>query len=147
MMDLLHAMDRQMELMSPFSVYHFIKDPSLKNAGDVLYMPTLAYVGARGTVALLGETWPGFWAMRAHGFDLLKQQAKTLVVTAKDIARTSARASPYVIGGAMMFATARGIETGKYEQTPAGVIVKPVVDRYMSRTKRDTGYGLFEFKR
>jgi hypothetical protein len=99
MMDILHAMDRQMELMSPFSVYHFINDPSLKNAGDVLYMPTLAYVGARSTVALLGETWPGFWGMRAHGFDLLKQQSKTLLFTAKDMAKMAVRSTP-VIGAA-----------------------------------------------
>ena len=138
---------RQMELMSPFGIYHFMRDPSLKTAVNAAYMPTMGYLGMRWVAFVVGESLPPFWGRVGHHVNLFKSQAKSLLGGTATVGRTVMKSSPYLFGAAVLGSTVRGIETGRYEETLPGQILTPLIKGYFSSTKKDTGYELFEFSR
>lgn len=92
-------MQRQLDLMSPFSIYYFFRDPSLKTAAEAAYMPTMSYLGMRLAAAAVGESVPGFWGRSGHGLMLMKEQGRAALGPAATMAKMAVRSTP-VIGAA-----------------------------------------------
>ena len=68
----------QFELMRPFNLYDFVRDPGPETFLKTMYMPTMAYLGYRGALAVTGETGVGFWTRQAGKFHDYKQAAKAV---------------------------------------------------------------------
>ena len=66
----------QLELMRPFNVYDFIRDPSAETLLKTMYMPTMAYLGYRGALMVTGEAGVGFWARQGARFHDYRQAAR-----------------------------------------------------------------------
>ena len=69
----------QFELMRPFNVYDFARDPSSETFVKAMYMPTVSYLGYRFALAVTGETGVGFWTRQAGKFHDYKQAAKAVM--------------------------------------------------------------------
>lgn len=68
----------QFELMRPFNLYNFVRDPSSETFVKTMYMPTMAYLGYRGALAVTGESAVGFWTRQAGKYHDYKQAAKAV---------------------------------------------------------------------
>lgn len=69
----------QFELMRPFNVYDLARNPSAETFVKAMYMPSMAYLGYRGALAVVGETAVGFWTRQAGKFHDYKQVAKAVM--------------------------------------------------------------------
>lgn len=94
-------LQRQLDLMSPFSMYYFLRDPSAKTAFDAAYMPVVGYLGMRLAAFAVGESLPGFWGRAGHSLDLLKQQGRAMLGPATTVGRTAAASTPFLAAAAI----------------------------------------------
>ena len=68
----------QLELMRPFNMYDLATDPSSETLVKAIYMPTMAYLGYRGALAITGESAVSFWTRQAGRYHDYKQVAKAV---------------------------------------------------------------------
>ena len=94
-------LQRQLDLMSPFSMYYFVRDPSAKTALDAAYMPVVSYLGMRLAALAVGESLPGFWGRSGHGIDLIKQQGRAMLGPAATVGRTAVMSIPVMAAAAV----------------------------------------------
>lgn len=134
-----------MDAVNPMTLFDNLRKPTAKGVAQAAFVPAIMFGGA--AVAAAFSSMPGqgitlsrFGMLRA---DMIRHGAKDAYQGAKFLGRHS----PLIFGAAVLGSTVRGIETGRIEETPAGIILNPLVKKYMSSTKKDTGYELFEYSR
>lgn len=114
------GMSAQADLMSPFGIVDFAREPSLFNLMKVGYNPAIAY-GGFSLAQMLTGTKIGFAERILHSADMTRQTVRTVAIGG---ARAVRAASPYALLAAYTYGAYHMIRSN-YEQF--GVDALPLI--------------------